>query len=91
MQNWICEVIDVDANKDITKVSSSTLGVKNVSPEEFEAALMTNPVYEEVKKIFGIQNMQTFDQFLDRQDAEKKGNKKTTIDDIPVVNIGGDQ
>ena len=89
----LSKVIDIEATKDVSKVSSSTLGVKNVSPEEFEAALMAHPVYEEVKKIFGIQTMQTFDQFLDRMEAEKKPQKKQksqeTIESLPIVDLSG--
>jgi hypothetical protein len=91
----LSQIIDVDATKDLNKVTSETLGVKNVSPEEFEMALMTNEeVYGKLCKVFQIQRLQTFDEYLDRLDNEakaSKGKKKAdkTIEDIPINIPGG--
>lgn len=91
----LSQIIDVDATKDLNKVTSETLGVKNVSPEEFEMALMTNEeVYSKLCKVFQIQRLQTFDEYLDRLDSEakaSKGKKKSekSIEDIPMPPIVG--
>jgi hypothetical protein len=91
----LSQIIDVDATKDLSKVTSETLGVKNVSPEEFEMALMTNEeVYGKLCKVFQIQKLQTFDEYLDRLDNEakmSKGKKKVekNIDELPMPTMVG--
>ena len=55
-------------------------------------------VYDKLCKVFQIQKLQTFDEYLDRMDAEasaSKGKKKAakaekTIDSIPLEIPGGD-
>lgn len=92
----LSQVIELDATKDLSKVTCPTLGLKNVTPEEFEAALMADTeLHGKLCKIFQIQKMQTFDEYLERMDEEakaSKGKKKTgkTIDDIPLETpVGG--